>query len=157
MHPNERAIRDFYAALARRDAELMATFYDADAAFGDPVFPHLHGKDIHAMWAMLAAGAKDFTLELKTAQADSAKGSARWEARYAFSATGRPVHNVGKARFRFRDGRIAEHRDSFSFWRWSSMALGPKGVLLGWTPFLKAKVRRSAAARLAAWKSRAKR
>nr|QMS48187.1 ketosteroid isomerase-related protein [uncultured bacterium] len=48
------------------------------------------------------------------------------------------------ASFRFRDGLIAEHVDRFDFWRWSRMAMGPAGLLLGWTPILKSVVRRSA-------------
>ncbi|MCB0245996.1 MAG: nuclear transport factor 2 family protein, partial [Anaerolineae bacterium] len=54
-------------------------------------------------------------------------------------------HNRIDASFRFQDGKIIQHRDSFSFWRWSSMALGPVGMLLGWSPLVKNKVRRQAA------------
>lgn len=52
------------------------------------------------------------------------------------------------ATFRFADGLIAEHRDAFSFHRWARQALGPVGLLLGWTPILRAVVRRKAGARL---------
>lgn len=81
-------------------------------------------------------------------------GNARWQAWYTFSATGRHVHNVIDAAFRFRDGLIIEHRDRFSFWRWARQALGPTGLLLGWTPFLRAKVMRTARAGLDAYVSR---
>ncbi|MBA2440131.1 MAG: hypothetical protein H0V50_05600, partial [Thermoleophilaceae bacterium] len=49
-----------------------------------------------------------------------------------------------RATFRFTGGLIAEHRDEFSFGAWSRQALGPVGLALGWTPLLKAKVRRQA-------------
>ena len=44
--------------------------------------------------------------------------------------------------------RAATHRDRFSFWRWSRQALGLPGVLLGWSPSLKRKVRSTAAGNL---------
>ena len=53
-----------------------------------------------------------------------------------------------QAKFRFRDGLIAEHHDQFNFHRWASQALGPVGLLLGWTPLVRSAVRRKAAARL---------
>ena len=80
--------------------------------------------------------------------ADDRRGRAHWEPRYRFSATGRPVHNVIDAEFEFRDGLIVVHRDRFSFWRWSRQALGASGLLLGWTPWLRAKVRARAEANL---------
>lgn len=40
------------------------------------------------------------------------------------------------------------HYDHLDFWRWSRQALGTPGLLLGWTPFLKAKVRTQAGANL---------
>ena len=53
-----------------------------------------------------------------------------------------------RAEFRFADGLIAEHRDEFDFHRWSRQALGAPGLLLGWTPLLRAAVRRRARAGL---------
>ena len=73
-------------------------------------------------------------------------------ARYIFTGTGRPVVNDIQARFRFRDGLIAEHRDSFDLYRWSRQALGAKGLLLGWTPLVHNAVRRQAAQGLAAFR-----
>ena len=45
-------------------------------------------------------------------------------------------------------GLITRHTDRFDFWRWSRQALGAPGLLLGWSPFLRAKVRGQAAASL---------
>ena len=55
------------------------------------------------------------------------------------------------AGFAFKDGLIARHADRFSFWRWSRQALGPVGLWLGWTPFLRARVRADARAGLQDW------
>jgi hypothetical protein len=54
------------------------------------------------------------------------------------------VHNRIDARFRFRDGKIVEHVDTFPLWKWASMALGAKGTLLGWLPAVQAKIRAQA-------------
>ncbi len=145
MHPNETLIRKFYDAFARLDGEAMAACYAPDVRFSDPVFPDLQGPRAGGMWKMLAARAKDFKLDASGFRADDRAGEAHWEAWYTFSGTGRSVHNVIDARFEFRDGLIVRHDDRFDFWRWSRQALGLPGVLLGWSPMLRNKVRAQAA------------
>jgi ketosteroid isomerase-like protein len=147
-HPNDELIQRFYAAFDRCDGEAMAACYTADARFDDPVFPDLRGQEPGAMWRMLTSRAKDLSIELAEHEAGDETGSARWIARYTFTETGRPVVNDVRASFRFRDGLIAEHRDDFSFFRWSRQALGTPGLLLGWTPLLKAATRKRARASL---------
>ncbi len=100
------------------------------------------------MWRMLVARATDLEIVLEEAGADGAGGRARWTARYTFSKTGRKVVNRIDALFAFRDGRIIRHFDRFSFWRWSSQALGPLGQLLGWFAPVKWMVRKRAAKQL---------
>jgi ketosteroid isomerase-like protein len=145
MHPNAQLIERFYSAFQKRDGAAMAACYAPDVTFTDPVFPGLEGPRAGGMWRMLCERAKDLRVEFSNVQADDATGSAHWEAWYPFSRTGRPVHNVIEARFRFRDGLIIEHTDAFDFWRWSRQALGPTGVLLGWTPMIQGAVRKKAA------------
>ena len=155
MHAHEQLLRDFYAAFARRDADTMARCYHPDIAFSDPVFPMLRGAEVAAMWAMLTSRASgDFEISLLNASADTDGGSARWDAKYTFSQTGRRVHNNIEARFAFREGKIVRHVDRFSFWRWSQQALGPLGMLLGWSLPLKALIRRKARASLAGFMAR---
>lgn len=148
MHPHETLIREFYAAFARRDAEAMARCYHDDVFFSDPAFPKLHGEEAHDMWRMLLARAADLEVVLEEAGADAQGGHARWTARYTFSRTGRKVENRISAVFAFRNGKIVRHYDRFSFWRWSSQALGPLGRILGWSAPLKWMVRRQAARQL---------
>jgi ketosteroid isomerase-like protein len=141
---NEAAlIERFYAAFARRDGAAMAACYRPDARFSDPVFD-LHGAQVGAMWTMLCDRATDLRLEWREVRADAATGSAHWEPRYTFSATGRPVHNVIDAAFTFESGLISRHVDTFDLWRWSRMALGLKGTVLGWTPFVQNAIRAQA-------------
>ena len=79
--------------------------------------------------------------------------AAHWEARYLFSQTGRPVHNKIDARFKIsEEGLILEHVDQFDFWKWASMALGLPGILLGWSPLVRNKVRKQCRYLLAHYK-----
>lgn len=147
-----------YEAFAELDADTMRGCYAEDASFDDPVFS-LRGRDqIGAMWAMLADAVKAkgrdvWKLEFSDVAVEGDRGRAHWEAIYRFSATGRIVYNVIDAEFELRDGLIQRHRDRFDFWRWSRQALGPAGLLLGWTPLLHNKVKAQAAANLARYRS----
>lgn len=144
-------LNQLYSAFQRLDGAAMARCYHPEARFSDPVFPALNGAEIGAMWTMLTQRAKDFRLSYRDISGANGAGSAHWEAHYLFSATGRQVHNIIDSRFRFRDGLIVEQHDAFDFWRWSRQALGAKGALLGWAPFVQKAVQRQAAAGLAAW------
>lgn len=130
MADDAEVIRELYEALDRHDGEAMAALYLPDARFEDPAFGELSGEEAGDMWRMLCSRATDLRVELPEHEADGGSGSAHWIATYTFS-TGRHVVNDIHARFRFRDGRIAEHEDSFSFHKWARQALGPAGWVLG--------------------------
>ena len=149
MHPNAELLTGFYRAFAAKDGAAMASAYDPDAQFSDPVFTDLHGAEVGAMWQMLCARATDLRIKASGIAADDLNGQAHWEAWYTFTETGRKVHNVIDATFEFRDRKIITHRDAFDFWRWAGMALGPVARVFGWTPFMQNAVRRQARAGLA--------
>lgn len=153
MHPHAELIDHFYASFKRRDGAAMAACYAPDARFHDPIFD-LQGADVGAMWTMFCERGRDLVLAWRDVRADDAGGSAHWEPRYTFSVTGRPVHNVIDSRFTFRDGKIATHADTFDLWRWSRMALGLKGALLGWTPFVQKAIRSEARRGFDGWLAR---
>lgn len=144
MHPNETLITHFYSAFHRGDYAAMQACYHGDAEFSDPVFQKLNSNEVKAMWEMLLTSAKDLKVTFGEVNASDEEGSCHWEAWYTFSRTGRPVHNIIEARFRFKDGKIISHHDTFDLWRWSSQALGFSGLLLGWSPLVKNKVRATA-------------
>ena len=146
-HPNDELIERFYGAFARHDGDAMAACYGPNARFSDPVFTDLRGEEPGAMWRMLTQRAEDLEVKLAEHEAGDERGSAHWLADYTFR-TGRKVHNDIHAEFRFENGLIAEHRDSFSFYAWARQALGPPGLLLGWTPLVQGKVRKEARAGL---------
>jgi ketosteroid isomerase-like protein len=145
---NDALIERFYGAFAQRDGAGMAACYAPDVHFSDPVFTDLHGREAGAMWRMLTERGTDLRVELLERSADGDRGSAHWRAHYTFTQTGRPVVNDVHASMRMRDGLIAEHIDDFDFHRWARQALGPSGLLLGWTPLLRSAVRRKARAGL---------
>jgi len=149
MHPNEALIHRFYTCFQARDAGGMQACYHPEATFRDPAFGELDAARAIAMWHMLCARAADLDIQCSGVRADDVEGSAQWAAIYTFTQTGRRVYNQIDARFVFRDGLIVRHEDSFSFWRWSRQALGPVGLLLGWTPLLRKRVRATANRQLA--------
>ncbi len=155
MNANEQTLHKFYAAFAALDPATMATCYADNVAFDDEAFS-LRGKArVVGMWTMLceatkAKGADVWKLDYSGIEASGNTGKAHWEAYYRFSATGRMVHNIIDGEFSFNaQGLIEKHRDSFNFWRWSRQALGTPGLLLGWSPMLRNKVRATAAGNLA--------
>ena len=141
---NRALIERFYRAFQQRDGATMAGCYHARSKFRDPVF-ELDGERIGKMWKMLCSRGEDLRMEFANVSTDADRGSADWQAWYTFKSSGRPVHNIIHANFRFADGLIVEHIDDFDFWLWSRQALGPVGLLLGWTPFIREKVRSEAA------------
>jgi ketosteroid isomerase-like protein len=151
---NRQTIENLYGAFARLDADGMAACYADDAQFDDEVFSLRGKREVMGMWRMLCEGVStkgrdDWKLEFRDVAAEGDSGKAHWDAYYRFTATGRLVHNSIDARFDFDDqGRIRRHKDSFDFWLWSRQALGAPGVMLGWTPFLRNKVRGQANANL---------
>lgn len=134
-------IERFYTAFAERDWSAMGACYHDDATFSDPVFVDLNATEARAMWKMLVTSGKDLRVTHAILTEDGKTGSAQWDAWYTFSKTGRPVHNRITATFTFKDGLILSHHDHFDFWRWSRQALGTSGLLLGWTPIVRNKVR----------------
>jgi hypothetical protein len=156
VNAHEQIITRFYEAFARRDAAVMASCYAPDARFSDPVFPSLRGPEIVDMWTMLTKALRESSITFGDVRADERGGSAHWEAKYLYSATGRRVHNIIEARFTFAAGneiKFATHEDRFDLWRWSRQALGPVGVILGWSPIVRNQVRATAAKRLADYRA----
>jgi ketosteroid isomerase-like protein len=145
---NKALITRFYTAFAARDGAAMTQCYHPNARFSDPGFVDLRGPEVSAMWRMLTSRSKDLALTFSDVAASEHGGSAKWVARYTFSATGRAVENRIVAAFVFRDGLILEHNDLFDFWRWAAQALGPIGSMLGWSGFLRRKVQKQARANL---------
>ena len=154
-HAHTELIQRFYTAFQQRDIDGMLTCYADDVVFSDPAFGELRG-DLTRHVAHAGRAGAGLSLTFGEVAADQHTGRAEWIAQYRFTATGRMVVNRIDARFRFRDGRIVEHRDSFDLWRWARQALGLKGALLGWTPFVQRAIRAQARKNLDAYRAKRK-
>jgi ketosteroid isomerase-like protein len=145
MDHKEQLIRQFYTAFQQLDHKTMRNCYNEDPIFNDAVFGILEGEEVGAMWEMLCTNAKDFSLEFSNIKLlDEEYTTCNWTARYTFSKTGRRVVNNIKAHMRIQDGKITEHTDEFDIWKWSRQALGLPGWLLGWSGFMKRRIRNNA-------------
>ncbi|MFC4536786.1 nuclear transport factor 2 family protein [Sphaerisporangium dianthi] len=147
---HQQVIRGFFDAFACGDTDALARCYHPEISFGDPVFLELEGRDlVVGMWSMLLASVTDLQVSAWDITADEHSGGARWSADYVLRRSGRRVVNQVQAQFRFEDGLIVRHHDDFDFRDWSRLALGkPTGMLVGWTPALRRKVRDRARHRL---------
>lgn len=143
---NQELIEQFYTSFSKSDVAGMLSCYDDAIEFEDPAFGKLQGDQAKNMWRMLVKPGLELTF--RDVWIDGDNGGAHWEAKYVFSKTGRKVTNNIDATFEFRNGKIIKHKDVFDFWKWSRQALGLPGLLLGWSPFLRNKVRSQALTQL---------
>ena len=148
MTANEQTINRFYTAFQQLDYATMQSCYHPEAVFSDPVFGLLDAAQTMAMWEMLCKNAIDFSLKAGRIEVDGEYGTCDWTATYTFSKTGRRVVNKVKAHMRIENGKITEHTDEFDIYKWSRQALGLPGVLLGWSGYLKNKIRYDAKKKL---------
>ncbi|MEM7181576.1 MAG: nuclear transport factor 2 family protein [Spirochaetota bacterium] len=149
MSQNKELIEKFYSSFQKKDIDGMLSCYHEDVSFDDPVFQGLKGWKANAMWKMLVERGKDMELSYHSIEANDTEGSAFWEPIYTFSKTGNTIHNKISAKFTFKDGKIYTHKDHFDLWRWIQMAMGLKGLLLGWLPPVQDTVRKEANSGLA--------
>jgi ketosteroid isomerase-like protein len=142
---NKELIETFYSAFQKLDYKTMNDCYSQEIVFSDPVFLVLNGDEVRAMWEMLCKNAKDFSLTFSNIQMlDEEYATCNWVATYTFSKTGKRVVNKIKAYMKFYDGKIIEHSDAFRLSTWIGQALGWKGVVFGWSGFMKRAVQKNA-------------
>ena len=145
MSDNKQVIERFYTAFQQLDYKTMQDCYSDDIVFSDPVFLVLHGDETKSMWEMLCKNAKEFSLTFSDIELlDEEYATCKWVATYTFSKTGNRVVNNIKAFMKLKDGKIIEHSDAFRLSTWIGQALGWKGVLFGWTGFMKRAVQKNA-------------
>lgn len=151
---NKTILENFYQAFADKDVEKMVGYYDDRIKFYDPAFGLLHGDDAKNMWRMLIARSKgELKISFKDVRTNAKTGTVNWQAEYKYRLTGRKVINKITAEFEFKEGKIISHTDNFDLWEWSKQALGWKGYLLGWTAFMRGKIRKQATKLLQDYKS----
>lgn len=141
QHLNEKIILDFYQAFQKGNPKAMNACYHKDIVFFNPVFGHLRGDRVRAMWYMLLEKSRgELSISFSEIQANDFNGSAKWTAIYYYGPSKRRVVNEVVGTFYFQNGKIRQHTDHFDLWNWSRQALGFKGYLLGWTKWMKLKI-----------------
>ncbi len=144
MDENQQLIEKFYTCFKNKDYKGMHSCYASTAVFNDPIFTNLDAQKIKAMWQMLLSSSNQLSIEYSLSSASEKFVYVHWNANYTFSKTGKKVINRIKATFEIENGKIIRHTDNFNFYNWVKQALGLPGLLLGWTNFMKYKVRNSA-------------
>lgn len=152
MQTAEQVIEKFYSSFQKLDAAAMNACYSNDISFFDPIFDLLQGDEARAMWEMLCANAKDFTVSFSNiTDLGDDYYTCEWIANYSFSRTGRMVTNKVKAHMKIVNGIILEHSDAFSLHEWSKQALGFSGYLFGWNSYYRRKIKNNARRNLLAF------
>ncbi len=135
---NKEIITKFYSSFQQLDAAGMNACYADEIVFSDPVFLILKDDEVRAMWEMLCKNARKFSLKFSDIEIiDEEYATCKWQATYLFSGTRRMVTNHVKAYMRIQNGKITEHSDAFRLSTWIGKALGWKGLLFGWTGYMK--------------------
>lgn len=138
---NKEIIKKFYTSFSKGNVKGMLECYHKDIVFQDPVFGKLKGERAVKMWEMLLSQKKEDTkINFDNIQATTKNGKANWVAEYIYGDKKRRVVNRVSANFKFKDGKIIEHFDTFDLWEWTKQALGITGFLIGWTPYMKNKI-----------------
>jgi len=146
---NKEVITKFYTSFSNGNYKKMLECYHKDIIFEDAVFGKLKGDKAFKMWEMLLSQKKGETIiNFDNVQATAESGKANWVAEYYYGDKKRKIINRVSAEFKFKDGKIIQHIDSFDLWKWTKQALGIAGLLIGWTPFIKNKIQKTTNKRL---------
>ena len=141
---NNELIEKFYTSFSNGNVKKMTECYHENIVFQDPVFGVLKGEKAIKMWEMLLSRTtKSTKISFNNIQTTIEKGSANWKAEYNYGKANRKVINLVSANFKFKDGKIIEHIDTFNLWKWTQQAMGTVGYLFGWTPFMKNKIQKT--------------
>ncbi len=144
---NSELIETFYTSFSNADFKGMVECYHEDIVFEDPAFGKLKGERAAKMWEMLLSQKKsDIKISFNSIEATTENGKANWVAEYYYGK--RKVVNNISANFKFKDGKIIEHIDTFDLWKWTKQAMGTTGYLMGWSSFMKNKIQKTVNKRL---------
>ncbi len=127
----------------------MLECYHKDIVFKDAVFGKLEGDRAFKMWEMLLSQKKqDTIINFSNIETTAESGKANWVAEYLYGDKKRKVVNKVSADFKFKDGKIIQHFETFDLWSWTKQAMGLPGYLLGWTSFMRNKIQQTTNNRL---------
>ena len=143
MNSKEIAIK-FYDAFSAANIDVLKQLYDKKLIFNDNIFVNLDYNETISMWSSLLVGNKNMSIKYEIKKYSEKYVEVEWIADYLFTSTNRNIKNIILAKMEIDQGKIINHTDNFDFYKWSQMAFGITGVLIGWTSFFKNKVRTEA-------------
>ena len=143
MNSKEIAIK-FYDAFSAANIDVLKQLYDKKLRYNDNIFVNLDYNETISMWSSLLVGNKNMSIKYEIKKYSEKYVEVEWIADYLFTSTNRNVKNIILAKMEIDQGKIINHTDNFDFYKWSQMAFGITGVLIGWTSFFKNKVRTEA-------------
>ena len=143
MNSKEIAIK-FYDAFSAANIDVLKQLYDKKLIFNDNIFVNLDYNETISMWSSLLVGNKNMSIKYEIKKYSEKYVEVEWIADYLFTSTNRNVKNIILAKMEIDQGKIINHTDNFDFYKWSQMAFGITGALIGWTSFFKNKVRTEA-------------
>lgn len=139
---NEELLEKFYTSFAQKNHKGMIECYHEKIKFKDPVFGILIKSKACEMWKMLLSKKDNsFSISYSDIETSNNTGQINWVAEYNYGPQNRKVINKVSSKFTFSEGKIIEHIDYFNLWRWTRQAIGVKGYLLGWSIFMKHRIR----------------
>jgi|AntRauTorcE11898_2_1112593.scaffolds.fasta_scaffold21693_2 hypothetical protein len=137
--------KKLYQALNDRDYKSMWKLYAMDATFSDPAYGSLKGDEIKAMWHQICVRNTDLEAEiLSVTQNDAQTISYSWKASYTHAMYNGEIENVINGEITVdKNGNILSQHETYSLWKWFSMAIGIAGKLLGWRTSMRENLQRS--------------
>ncbi|MFV0605667.1 MAG: nuclear transport factor 2 family protein [Niabella sp.] len=131
-------VENFYEAFSKLDYADLTRYLSADIIYHDPIFGLLEGDVVFSMWQMKCERLKHFSFHINNfQQIDDEYITCEWQATFLNGRTGKMVTMPAKAFMRILDGKITEHSDGYKLSHWLTVTKGWKGMLFGWTGYMK--------------------
>lgn len=143
MSKEAQIVKEFYKALSKGDYQKVNSLYHDDAKYRDEIFD-LRGKEINALWYTATRPEMNLIAHCKSLKVDGDRVTTDWNISYTIDTLNRKVELDETGVFQFQDGKIINHKDSYDFWSWCAQSLGFIGKALGWSQWLKNRVRNQA-------------
>lgn len=136
-------VKEFYEALNKRDYKIVNGLYHSEAKYRDEIFD-FNGIEIHALWYNATLPEMDISVKLESIREEGDKVITEWEMRYTLDIIKRRINLKEKGVFEFKDEKIYRHTDTYDFWAWCTQAFGAIGRVMGWSNWLRNRVRNQA-------------
>ena len=142
MNQNEATIHRFFTAYQNKEYTTMQNCYSKDAVYNSPIYGLINAEHVKAMWEMICKTNEEESLHFEKIELlDHEYTTCDWSLAYYY--TNRRINNKIKSYLRLENGLIIEHTDAFDLYKWSRMAFGLTGLLIGWSKFFQKKIQKS--------------